>query len=199
MKVPISGRVKTSSMASMARRMSVAFFLVEPNAGAKIRSIEDSDSGHDVLRIAAPVGVGPLHRDLALDDVAVEEGPELLGEILLDPQGDVVEVDQQGGVGSVHGGLAHQMPAGPYQRSVHVSLVFGPPAPSSALGTPGRTRCSRQVGRAMLRDGDPHGVTLSPPAVEVPGFGCAAPAGSPVRASALPHRMASAKNLAEGV
>ena len=44
MKVPISGRVKTSSMASMARRMSVAFFLVEPNAGAKMRSIEDSDS-----------------------------------------------------------------------------------------------------------------------------------------------------------
>ena len=45
MKVPISGRVKTSSMASMASRMSVAFFLLVPNAGAKIRSIDDSDSG----------------------------------------------------------------------------------------------------------------------------------------------------------
>ena len=45
MKVPISGRVKTSSVASMASRMSVAFFLLVPNAGAKIRSIEDSDSG----------------------------------------------------------------------------------------------------------------------------------------------------------
>jgi hypothetical protein len=43
MKVPISGLVKTSSMASMARRMSVAFFLVDPKAGAKIRSIEDSE------------------------------------------------------------------------------------------------------------------------------------------------------------
>jgi hypothetical protein len=30
MKVPISGRVKTISKASMARRMSVAFFFVEP-------------------------------------------------------------------------------------------------------------------------------------------------------------------------
>ena len=29
-KVPISGRVKTSSMASMASRMSVAFFFDEP-------------------------------------------------------------------------------------------------------------------------------------------------------------------------
>jgi hypothetical protein len=29
-KVPISGRVNTSSSASMARRMSVAFFLAEP-------------------------------------------------------------------------------------------------------------------------------------------------------------------------
>ena len=45
MKVPISGRVKTSSMASIARRMSVAFFFTEPKAGAKIRSIDDSESG----------------------------------------------------------------------------------------------------------------------------------------------------------
>ena len=45
MKVPISGRVKTSSIASMARRMSVAFFLLDPKAGAKIRSIDDSESG----------------------------------------------------------------------------------------------------------------------------------------------------------
>jgi hypothetical protein len=45
MKVPISGRVKTSSSASMARRMSVAFFLFAPWAGAKIRSIDDSERG----------------------------------------------------------------------------------------------------------------------------------------------------------
>ena len=45
MNVPISGRVKTSSMASTASRMSVAFFLFVPKAGAKIRSIEDSESG----------------------------------------------------------------------------------------------------------------------------------------------------------
>ncbi len=45
MNVPISGRVKTSSVASIARRMSVAFFLLVPKAGAKIRSIDDSDSG----------------------------------------------------------------------------------------------------------------------------------------------------------
>ena len=45
MKVPISGRVKISSSASIARRMSVAFFLLEPNAGAKIRSMDASESG----------------------------------------------------------------------------------------------------------------------------------------------------------
>ena len=45
MKVPISGRVKTSSIASIARRISVAFFFTEPKAGAKIRSIDDSESG----------------------------------------------------------------------------------------------------------------------------------------------------------
>ena len=45
MKVPISGRVNTSSMASIASRISVAFFLFEPKAGAKIRSIDDSESG----------------------------------------------------------------------------------------------------------------------------------------------------------
>src|SRR6185369_17949429 len=45
MKVPISGRVKTSSRASMARRMSVAFFFDDPYAGAKIKSIDASDSG----------------------------------------------------------------------------------------------------------------------------------------------------------
>ena len=45
MKVPISDRVNTNSSASMARRMSVAFFLLEPKAGAKMRSIDASDSG----------------------------------------------------------------------------------------------------------------------------------------------------------
>ena len=45
MNVPISGRVKTSSMASTAKRISVAFFLLEPYAGAQMRSIEDSERG----------------------------------------------------------------------------------------------------------------------------------------------------------
>ena len=45
MNVPISGRVNTSSIASIARRMSVAFFFDEPYAGAKIMSIETSASG----------------------------------------------------------------------------------------------------------------------------------------------------------
>src|SRR5690349_5593366 len=45
MKVPISGRVKTNSRASIARRISVAFFFEEPYAGAKMRSIDASDSG----------------------------------------------------------------------------------------------------------------------------------------------------------
>ena len=45
MKVPISGRVNMSSTASMARRMSVAFFFELPYAGAMIMSIDDSASG----------------------------------------------------------------------------------------------------------------------------------------------------------
>ena len=45
MYVPISGRLKTSSIASMARRMSVAFFFDDPYAGAMIMSIELSASG----------------------------------------------------------------------------------------------------------------------------------------------------------
>jgi hypothetical protein len=44
MNVPISGRVNTSSKASIASRMSVAFFFDEPYAGAMIMSIEDSAS-----------------------------------------------------------------------------------------------------------------------------------------------------------
>ena len=44
MKVPISGRMKISSKASIAMRMSVAFFLELPYAGAKIRSTDASDS-----------------------------------------------------------------------------------------------------------------------------------------------------------
>ena len=43
--VPISGRMKTSSTASIAMRMSVAFFLLLPYAGAKIRSTDASESG----------------------------------------------------------------------------------------------------------------------------------------------------------
>ena len=45
MKVPISGRMKTSSMPSIAMRMSVAFFFELPYAGAKIRSMEASERG----------------------------------------------------------------------------------------------------------------------------------------------------------
>ena len=45
MYVPISGRMKMSSRASIAMRMSVAFFLLLPYAGAKIRSTEASERG----------------------------------------------------------------------------------------------------------------------------------------------------------
>ena len=195
MKVPISGRVKTSSMASMARRMSVAFFLLDPKAGAKMRSIDDSESGDDVLRVAAPVGVGALDRHLALDDVAVEEGPELLGQVLLDAQGDVVEVDQQGGVRGVHWRLA-QVPCGPNQRSVHVALGSGPhdrarpprrtwPDPDCGRATR-RTR-GREPTRGRLLGG--HGEERSDQRLR------ARSAGSPGRASRNVPEVASPKNL----
>src|SRR3954464_3571667 len=45
MKVPISGRVNTSSIASTASLMSGAFFFADPYAVAMIMSIDDSASG----------------------------------------------------------------------------------------------------------------------------------------------------------
>jgi len=53
----------------------------------------------DVLRIAAPVSVGALHGDLPLDDAGAEEAAELVAEVGADAHRDVVEVDEQGGVG----------------------------------------------------------------------------------------------------
>ena len=57
---------------------------------------------HDVLRVASPVGVGALDRDLALDDLRREEAAQLLPEVGADPHRDVVEVDEEGGVGRVN-------------------------------------------------------------------------------------------------
>ena len=76
MKVPISGRVKTSSRASIASRMSVA-----------------------------PVGVRALHRDLPLDDVGREQVAELRLQVGADAHRDVVEVDEQRGVRRVEAGV----------------------------------------------------------------------------------------------
>jgi hypothetical protein len=45
MKVPISGRVKQSSIASIAMRRSVVFFLDDPHEGAQIMSMLASVSG----------------------------------------------------------------------------------------------------------------------------------------------------------
>ena len=158
MKVPISGRVKTSSMASMARRMSVAFFLLEPKAGREDQVDRGFRQRNDVLRVASPVGVGALDRHLALDDVAVEEGPELLGQVLLDAQGDVVEIDQQGCVRGVDGGwLTGVAPAGSAvgsRRSRSGSPALRRPS-STHLAGPG----SRQgIGGVALEGGDPSGV-----------------------------------------
>jgi hypothetical protein len=67
-------------------------------ARAKCRSEDEIDGRlgerDDVLRVAAPVSVGSLDRDLALDDVAVEESAKLFGQVLLDAEGDIIEVDE---------------------------------------------------------------------------------------------------------
>ena len=61
--------------------------------------------GHDVLRIATPVGVGATNRDLALDDVRREEVVQLSLQVGANPHRDVVEVDEERGVRClVHGG-----------------------------------------------------------------------------------------------
>jgi len=85
MKVPISGRVKTSSRASTARRMSVAFFLVRPVRRAQIISIGGLGQRDDVLRVAAPIGVGRAVRPLSLDDVRLQQAAQLRLEIRADP------------------------------------------------------------------------------------------------------------------
>ena len=70
---------------------------------------------HDVLRIAAPIGVGALDRDLALDDLRREEAAQLLSEVGADPHRDVVEVDEERGVRRVNrrrvrgGGGGHRL------------------------------------------------------------------------------------------
>jgi hypothetical protein len=86
MKVPISGRVKTSSVGIDGEADVGRVLLV----GAERRREDQVDrrlrERHDVLRIAAPVRVGALHRDFALDDVAVEQGAKLLGQVAPDAQ-----------------------------------------------------------------------------------------------------------------
>jgi hypothetical protein len=66
------GRVNTSSSASIARRMSVAFFF-EDRRPARRSDRSTIRQRHDVLRIASPVGVGALDGDLSLDDLRREE------------------------------------------------------------------------------------------------------------------------------
>ena len=197
MKVPISGRVKTSSIASMARRMSVAFFLLRAVGRREDQVDRRLGERDDVLRVAAPVGVGALDRDLALDDVAVEEGPELLRRGRADAQRDVVEVDEEGGVRGVHWRLA-QVPCGPNQRSVHVSLGSGPhgprATPSTHLAGPGLAagqRGEREVGspQGSLLGG--HGEERSDRRLR------AGSAGSPWRGSRNVPEVASLKNLCE--
>jgi hypothetical protein len=53
-----------------------------------------------------------LYGNLAFDDVAVEQCAEFFSEILLNAQRDVVEVNQEGGVRCMDGGLT-QMSARP--------------------------------------------------------------------------------------
>src|SRR5690606_7555798 len=105
-----------------------------------------------VLRIAAPVGIGPLNRDLALDDVAVEEVPEFLGEVGANSEGDVVEVDQQRRIGRLRGRHGHS-PAAPVGRKrVHddpvVRAVPGLDAPATQ-----RSHGAITLGGAEDRDG----------------------------------------------
>jgi hypothetical protein len=46
-----------------------------------------------------------LNGDFPFDDVTVEKSAQLLGQVFLNAQSDVVEVDQQGGVRGMYLGL----------------------------------------------------------------------------------------------
>ena len=67
------------------------------------------------------------------------------------PEGDVVEVDQEGGVGGMDGGLA-EMSARPNQRSVHVALGF---RPTSCASPPRRTWSGMRQDRGSTRGREP--------------------------------------------
>lgn len=99
------------------------------------------------MRVATPVGVGSLDGDFAFDDVAVEKSAELLGQVLLNAEGNIVEVDQKGSVGSMGSmrrlgmrlGLT-DVSARSNQRSIHVALSSGSSSSAYPLAAPGRTR-----------------------------------------------------------
>ena len=99
--MPISGRVKTSSIASIGEADVGGVLLRRPVGRRQDHVDRRLGERDDVLRIAAPVGVGALDGDLALDDVGAEQGAELVAEVGADPHRDVVEVDEEGGVRGV--------------------------------------------------------------------------------------------------
>ncbi|MBK9550269.1 MAG: hypothetical protein IPO52_14475 [Gemmatimonadetes bacterium] len=141
--------------------------LVGPEGGGEDQVDRGFRQRHDVLRVAAPVGIGALNGDLALDDVGVEEGAEFLGEVGTNAKGHIVEVDQQRRIGRVQGGYGH-MPSGPKsgERS-HDGPVCGrprscPPDPVTPSGG------HRGVGAGNDRDGvrsvrRPNGARASDP------------------------------------
>ena len=55
----------------------------------------------DVLRVAAPIRVGALNGDLSVDDVGRQQVAQLRLKIRADPHRDVVEIDEERGVGRV--------------------------------------------------------------------------------------------------
>src|SRR2546422_272730 len=59
----------------------------------------------DVLRVAAPIGVGALYSHLPLDDVRLQQAPQLRLEIRADPHRHIVEVDHERRVGRVGRGF----------------------------------------------------------------------------------------------
>jgi len=103
MNVPISGRVNTSSNAS-DRQTDVGRVLLVAPCGREDEIDRGFGEGDDVLRVAAPVGVGALHGNLPPDHLRLEQALQLGLEVRPNRHRHVVEVDHQRGIGRVGGG-----------------------------------------------------------------------------------------------
>ena len=99
-----------------------------PVGGGENKIHRGLGEGYDVLRVAAPVRVSPLHRHLASDHIRLEERLEFAGQVTAHPHGDVVKVNEEGsvrGTGRHSGGGGSLHMGSPDVGYVHGHMIQG--------------------------------------------------------------------------